>query len=221
MTLPRARIVKATAVSSQPAATPRVQERPVARRIPAVVLDAHAEASAVRARAEEDARRILDEARAKVAHLADDAAREAREREVARVTAELLAVRAAEEKRRAGELDRTIAVATALAERVIGEGLRIEPERIGVLATEALREARGARHVRIEASAEDVAPLRDALAVLGAEVAEIVASEELGRGSLVVVTDLGRIDARLTPQLDRLAAALREVFAAPSIQGDR
>lgn len=221
MTLPRARIVKAPTVPSHPAATPRVHERPLARRIPAVVLDAHEEASTIRARAAEDARRILDEARAKVAHLADDAARDAREREIARVTAELLAVRAAEEKRRAAEIDRSIAVATALAERVIGEGLRVEPERIAVLATEALREARGARHVRIEASPDDVAPLRDALALLGTDVAEIVASDELGRGSLVVVTDLGRVDARLTPQLDRLAAALREVFAAPSIQGDR
>lgn len=221
MTLPRARIVKATTAPSAPAATPRVQERPVARRVPAVVLDAHAEAGAIRARAEEEARRILDEARSKVAHLADDAAREAREREIARVTAELLGVRAAEEKRRAGEIDRSIAVATALAERVIGEGLRIEPERIAVLATEALREARGARRVRIEASPDDVAPLRAALALLGTEVTDIVPSEELGRGSLVVVTDLGRVDARLTPQLDRLAAALRDVFAAPSIQGSR
>lgn len=221
MTLPRARILKAPTVPSQPAATPRVPERPLARRIPAVVLDAHAEASAIRARAQEGAREILDEARAKIAHLADDAAREAREREIARATAELLAVRAAEEERRAGEVDRMIAVATALAERVIGEGLRIEPERIAVLASEALREARGARHVRIEASPEDVAPLRDALALLGTEVAEIVASEDLGRGSLLVITDLGRVDARLTPQLDRLAAALREVFAAPSIQGTR
>jgi flagellar biosynthesis/type III secretory pathway protein FliH len=38
------------------------------------------------------------------------------------------------------------------------------------------------------------------------------ADATLTRGSLVVHTDLGTIDAQLRPQLDRLAKALREAM---------
>ena len=66
--------------------------------------------------------------------------------------------------------------------------------------------------MRIEACPDDVAALGELLASLGEGVATIEPSAELSRGSLVVHTELGRVDARLTPQLSRLAEALREVL---------
>jgi flagellar biosynthesis/type III secretory pathway protein FliH len=220
MTIARARIIKGRKPAATDATTrPRDASAPIARVVPRVSMEAREEAARIVADARAKAEALVLEARANAARLAAESAREAREREVAKVAAELLVVRAAEERRRTQEIDRTIEIARLLAERVIGEGLRIEPERIAVLATEALRETRGARQVRIEASPEDVAPLEATLAELGVEVAAITPSSELGRGSLVVHTELGRVDARLEPQLARLSGALREALAGSSIQG--
>jgi flagellar biosynthesis/type III secretory pathway protein FliH len=65
--------------------------------------------------------------------------------------------------------------------------------------------------VRIEACPEDIPALRDALGAV-AEDAEVEADAGLPRGSLVVHTELGHVDARLAPQLARLAEALREAL---------
>lgn len=202
MTIARARVIKAfaTAPGAGGAGTIRAA---VARRIPAAVLDAKTEAA-----------RIIDEARAAAAHVASEAARDAREKETARVAAELLALRATEETKAAREIDHTIAIATLLAERIVGEAIVADPARIGALAVEALKETRGARQLRIEAAREDVPELERILGALGVAVASVEPSEALGRGSLVVHTELGRVDARLEPQLARLAEALRETMTA-------
>jgi flagellar biosynthesis/type III secretory pathway protein FliH len=41
---------------------------------------------------------------------------------------------------------------------------------------------------------------------------DVVENAELARGSLCVHTDLGTLDAKLTPRLERLAAALRDAL---------
>jgi len=184
----------------------------LARRIPRAVLDARTEAALIVAEAESAAAEIVRDARASVAELAETTAREAREAEIARVAAELLVERASELAKMERELEATIALASALAERIVGEALAIEPSRVALLAAHALEEARGARRIRIEASPEDAAALATELASLGDGVASVETNEELSRGSLVVHTELGRIDARIAPQLARLSAALREAM---------
>lgn len=207
MTLRRARVIKGALPATGEAApattltSPATRGEELGRRVPRATLDAR-----------DDAARILAEARAEATRIGEEAARAAREREIARVAAEVLVLRRTEEERAERELDRTVQLAVLLAERLVGEALRVEPERIAALAAEALRETRGARRVRVEASAEDVATLEGLVAELGLDVAEVAPSAELGRGSLVVHTELGRVDARLAPQLARLAEALREAL---------
>lgn len=192
----RARVLRGQAVPV-PAVGPR--------RIPGALVDARAEAERIVAEAQAEAKRAVEGA-------VEEATREARERETARLAASWLALRQREEASAAGQQDRLVAVATALAERLLGESLRIDPVRIAELAVTAMQEARGARAVRIDASPEDVTALREALGVLG-ESAQVHEDTTLGRGSLVVHTDLGKIDARIEPQLARLATALREALA--------
>ncbi len=204
MTVERARVIKAPAVVDAPTRASG-EARLLARRIPADVMDARAEAARIVAKAREEATALAMRA-------AEDAAREAREREIAKVAAEVLAVRTAEERRAEREIDRTIELAVLLAERLVGEAIRVEPERIAALATDALRETRGARRVRVEASPEDAPALVRVLAEAGVTTADVAANAELARGSLVVHTELGRVDARLQPQLARLAEALREAM---------
>ncbi len=208
MSLERARILKAEATSD--AATrpglPKVAAHAVdrARRIAAEVIEARAEAG-----------RILQEAHAGAAAVAasaaERAAEEARAHETGRLAAVALALAHREDARAARDLDRTIALATLLAERLVGEAIAVEPARIGELAAAALQEARGARRVRIDACPADIEALTAVLGTLG-HSAEVHADEALGRGSLVVHTDLGVVDAKLAPQLDRLASALREAL---------
>ncbi len=206
MTLERARVIKgafADADITRPAPIAHDAARS-GRRVPREIVDARAEAA-----------RIVDEARTKAEQILsavrEEAAREAREAETARLAASFLALKREAEERAERDLDRTVELATLLAERLVGEGLRLEPARIAEMAASALAEARGARRVRIDACPDDVEPLRQALAAVGHE-AEVHADGELARGSLVVHTDLGTIDARLRPQLARLAAALREAM---------
>jgi len=90
----------------------------------------------------------------------------------------------------------------------------VHPERIVEMAKRALEEVRGARKATIEAHPLDADVLKAHLDALGlpAEAAEIVGKDDLSRGSLVLHTDLGTLDAKLAPQLDRLAAALRDAL---------
>ncbi len=215
MSIGRARIVKADAVPVAGAAAAPAPV-PLARRIPAVVVDARAEAARIVLEARKVADQIVTDAHNSVASRVEAAVREAREAEVARITAEHLALRMGEEQRAERDLDRTLEIAALLAERVVGEGLALEPARIGVLATTALQETRGARRMRIEACADDVPALQGMLGDLGEGIATVEPAAELARGSLVVHTELGRIDARLGPQLARLAEALREALRTKS-----
>jgi flagellar biosynthesis/type III secretory pathway protein FliH len=184
--------------------------------VPRVVVDAHAVAERLVAEARVSAAGIVAEARRNAGAIAEQVAHETREKEIARIAAEVIAVRAGAERRAEKELDRTIEIAVLLAERLVGEAIAVEPTRIGALALDALKETRGARQMRIEASEGDVAALEAVLASLGEGIAKIEVSPELARGSLVVHTELGRVDARLAPQLERLAAALREVLRESS-----
>lgn len=177
---------------------------PWASRVACEVQNAHLEAERIVA----DARRRADEI---VASVVASAAEDAKQREVAKLTTSFLALRAEDDRRAERDLDRVVELAVLLAERLVGEALRIEPLRIAELAQAALHEARGARRVRIDASPDDVAALTGALAAAG-HVADVHPDSTLSRGSLVVHTDIGGVDARLEPQLSRLAEALREVL---------
>lgn len=207
MTIPRARVIKSDATAIARIRTAPSPAATVARRIPAEMVDARAEAA-----------RIIADAKAAAAVLArsaaDDAAREAREAETARLAAAFLVLRDESAKRAERDTARLVELATVLAERLLGEALRLDPSRIAQLAAVALEEARGAERVRIDASPDDTEALKGALALAFGEPAiEVNADPTLARGSLVVHTDVGRLDARLTPQLTRLAVALREALS--------
>ena len=140
------------------------------------------------------------------------AAAEARAEEVveARVAAALLASKVDEERRAERDQERLIQTAIVLAERLIGTSLELDAERIVHMAQAAIREARGARSFVIEANPLDAGPLRAQLDALGLPDGSVSVEEraELARGDLVLKTNLGTVDARLRPQLERLKSAL-------------
>jgi flagellar biosynthesis/type III secretory pathway protein FliH len=198
--LPRGRIVRAEASHDAPTVALPVRRGP---RVAREELEAR-----------ERARRIVADAERAAAGVAEQAARDAREQEVARLTAQFLALRAADDARAERDLDRAIELAVVLAERIVGRAIALDPSLVASLAKQALAEARGARRRRVEAHPDDCAALAAHAGDVGLDVV-IEPNEELARGSLVVHTDLGKLDARLNPQLRRLASALREALGRP------
>lgn len=168
-----------------------------------IVLEARAAAEAIR----EEARAGADDAIA-------DAVRHAREEASAELTANWIALREREHAAMGRDGDRVVVTAVALAERLLGASLALEPSRIGDMARAVLDEARGARRAVIEAHPLDADELRQRLAGDGLDLQSIDVRSDgaLARGELRLHTDLGTIDARLAPRFARLAAALRDAL---------
>jgi flagellar biosynthesis/type III secretory pathway protein FliH len=207
----RGRIVRAPESGTGVPATPRIDIGHTGRRIAREELDARARAKAIVQDAEARAKEVLVDA-------VERATMDARAAEQAKVAAQYLVLRAADEQRAERDLDRAVELAALLAERMLGAALEQDPSLVAMLARQALAEARGARRARIEAHPGDAGILASSFASLGlpAGGVEIVPNEALSRGSLVLHTDLGTLDARLTPQLERLASALRDALRSPS-----
>jgi flagellar assembly protein FliH len=184
------------------------------RRIARAEVEAHVEAERIVLDAKERADALLARARDEALGVADRAATEARAAEHAKVAALYLALRTEQERRAELDLDRAVALAVVLAERLLGEALEQRPEHIAALARQALAEAGGARRAVIEAHPLDEGALKSHLVNLGMGEGsvEVRVSPELSRGSLLVHTNLGTLDAKLSPQLERLAAAVREAL---------
>lgn len=214
MTLPRARVLRASdAATVAPILAPtvgtvlrrRIAREEVEAHVAAerILADAHAQSDALLARAREDAARV-----------AADAVRAATEEAQANVVAQWAAALDEACARLERDVDRVIAVAVVLAERLLGAALELDPQRIAALARGVVAEARGARRATIEAHPVDAVALREHLGAAGLDPQsfDVRDDESLARGALRLHTDVGVIDAQLAPRLERLAAALRDVL---------
>lgn len=186
----------------------------LARVLAPPVVTAHDEARAIRLRAEQHAAQVLTLARAEAASLQAHAAEEGRAEAAAELAARSVVL--AEKERSLDErgLDRLVDLAGLLAERLLGEALRLEPSRVNALARQALTEAQGARRIEIAAHPDDAPLLERELELAGAEAAvRVVPDPSRERGSLRFDTELGSLDADLRPQLARLVKKLRATLA--------
>ncbi|MCL2451230.1 MAG: flagellar assembly protein FliH [Polyangiaceae bacterium] len=191
---------------------------PAARRVLRERAHAMAEAERTLERARAQAAECFARAKEAAAGEIAAAALAARVEADAQGVARWLAVRREDQLRLARESDRIVSIAVAIAERLLGTALEIEPRRIAEIARVALAEAGGSRRAVIDAHPLDAAALKSGLrAGLGAAHAEIHLEVRedptLNRGDLRLHTDLGPIDARLATRFDRLAGALRDVIA--------
>jgi len=180
------------------------------------VVEASGRAAAIRAEAEAEAGRIRAAAVADAAEVAARAAAAARTAAVAELAARQLALRVREERQDEAALERLVALARALAERLLGEALALDPGRVVALARQALREASGARQAVVVACPADAAILAGAIAELdpsGRAVA-VTGDPALTPGSLRIRTDLGEVDASLGEELGALTRHLRESLAS-------
>jgi flagellar biosynthesis/type III secretory pathway protein FliH len=177
-----------------------------------VIAEAAAQAESRLVAADVKARAILAEAELTAVSLREQALEEARQAGAAELAAAWIRLRAEEGLRDERSLEHAVELARALAERLLGEALRLEPATIVAIARQVLVSARQARRIILRAHPDDAEVIRREIAALGLEQAatEIHADATRSRGSLLVDTDLGTLDANLTIQLDRLTRALRD-----------
>lgn len=173
-------------------------------------VEAKAAAARIVAEAQARAETIKRDALQKASDTIATATRAAEEREQAKFAAAYLTLKAREEERADVDLDRALGLAVVLAERLIGATLTLDPDRVVGLAKEALAEARGTRRTRIEAHPLDAEALSLQIARIAPpeNTVTVVPNADLARGSFILHTDLGILDAKLAPRLERLAAAL-------------
>jgi flagellar biosynthesis/type III secretory pathway protein FliH len=214
MSSPRARVVKGDAAARAepwlaPGGSPAQRKRAAREQI-----EGRLEAERLVQEAQAKAEALIAQARKDAEALSEQAVRDARQDADATLSARWLALRRAEGEAFSRDADRVVAVAVLLAERLLGAALELSPPRIADLARAVLDEARGARRATVEAHPLDAEALRSHLSTAGLEVhaVEVRESEALARGELLLHTDLGTIDAKLAPRLDRLAEALRDAL---------
>lgn len=212
MTLSRGRVIPASELGEATAVKGERRGLPRGRVAPREVVEAADRARELVAAAEQRAAAILEEAEREAAQVRLRAEEEGRAEAAAQVAARALALADLEARADARQLDRSVDLARILAERLLGEQLALDPGRVVALARQALGEAHGARRVTIVAHPEDVAVLERSLDALGLDpgTTRIQADTSRARGNLRLETDIGVLDAELSPQLERLALKLRQ-----------
>ncbi len=204
---------EAGAALPMPSSAPR--GLPFGRVLPKALVDASTEATRILSKARTEAQQLLASAERQSADLRLRAEAEARAEASAKLAAHALSLATYEAKADERALDRSVALARLLAERLLGASLAVAPEQVVTLARQALSEARGARRLSIVAHPEDAKLLNGSLASLGVavETVRILPDSARARGSLRIETDIGVLDADLSAQLDRLALRLRETLS--------
>lgn len=214
MKLGQGRIVKAEGLAGATPVTLEVEDKtlPRGQLVRREVLDAAERARSLVAAAEAQAAKLINDAERASAELHLRAEAEARADASAKIAARALALRHHEARADERALDRSVELARLLAERLLGESLRVAPEQVIALARQALSEARGARRITLVAHPEDAKLLEFSLPNLGLDVAVVLvrADPARSRGNLRIETEIGALDAELAPQLERLSLKLRE-----------
>jgi len=214
MKLGRGRIIKAEGLANATRQALELDDKTLPRGhvVRREVLEAAERARALIAAAEARAAKIVGDAEQAAAELRLSAEAEARADASAKLAARALALRNHELTADARALDRSVELARLLAERLLGESLRVAPEQVLALARQALAEARGARRITLVAHPEDAKLLEISLPALGLDQALAVIRPDptRSRGNLRIETEIGVLDAELAPQLDRLSLKLRE-----------
>jgi flagellar biosynthesis/type III secretory pathway protein FliH len=217
--IPRSEANAARPLEAEPAASRAQAGRAAlavgrAQLMPKLVADAQTRARDLIQRAHEEAQHILSQARAAADDLILQQQARARADALCLVVGEALELRKRQEELGKSVLDRSIGFAQLLAERLLGAELELDPERIRLLARQALKEAAGARQAVIIAHPRDAAELKTGLFGLGGMLDSIGIEEDgkLGRGQLRVETELGVIEADLKGQLERLAVQLKKLL---------
>lgn len=194
-----------------PGSSPKVLKREV--------YEATREARDVVALAQEQAKRIVEEAGRERDSILEQARQEGYGQGLAEWNQILVrTLQAAEDLKKSWE-ETMLRLSVRVAEKIIGEHLQLHPDTIVGIVRQALEGSRFGKHLTIQVSEPEaqevrrhVQRLKDSLG-FSSEI-EIVASPNLAPGDCVIESELGIVDARLETQLKCLEDALTRGVAA-------
>jgi flagellar biosynthesis/type III secretory pathway protein FliH len=182
--------------------------------VPAVVVDARAEADALLAAARADAAELRAAAEAAREQARREGAAQGRAEAAVEAAALLAAARAEATRQLAAAQPAAVVLAARMTEKIVGRGVALDASVMADIAGAALDACRPRGDwIRVRVHPDDVAALtthRDALAKrapAGAAL-ELVADEAVGRHGCIIETALGQVDARLATQIAALERAL-------------
>jgi len=109
-----------------------------------------------------------------------------------------------------------VRLASAIAEKIIGEEMELRPERVVDLVREAMKRLRDREALCIRVSPQDldlVKEARDDLmgSVDGVRKLELVEDRRVDRGGCVIESENGALDARIKTQMSEIERVLGEV----------
>jgi type III secretion protein L len=177
------------------------------------VFEAAQEARDVVSIAQERARQIIEEAQREGETIREQARQEGQAQGLAEWNRILV-----DAGKRADELTRSweetmLRLSVRVAEKIVGEQLRLHPDTIVEIVREVLKNVRPGKHLTIQVNPSDaqrvrarIDRLRETLGTRG-EI-EIVAMASVPAGGCVIDSELGIIDARLETQLKCLEEVL-------------
>jgi type III secretion protein L len=183
------------------------------RRIPAVLFDASEEAQRLREDAAREASGLVAAARAEADAVREAAAAAGREEGMARASELCARAGALRDEVFAAAEAELVELAFAIAARVLALAVERAPAAVVEVARRALEAARQRIEITVLAHPEDVAALRMAEPQLVEELerARRISIREhpaVGRGGVIVETEVGTIDGRLDSQLAALRRAV-------------
>lgn len=174
------------------------------------------EASQIIAAAQAQARKILDEAE-QARHAAFETARnEAYEHGLSEWNTAVVEAQSARDRHIAESEPELIRLAIRIAQKLIGEELRTNPEAIVGIARECLRGVGRERSLTIRVPAADFDVVRRRIVLLREAAGpnrsiEVVADSVISPGGCIVESEFGIIDARLETQLRCMEQVLLRV----------
>jgi flagellar biosynthesis/type III secretory pathway protein FliH len=198
----------AVPVSASAAASAGVQR--AVRVVKRDVLLAREEAERIVAAARTEAERVLAAGHAAGAAAFEQARQAGRDEGIALASKSALEWAKAQAASDAEALQRSIAVARALTERLVAGEFDVDSQTLGRLALAALAEVRSFHAVQFRCHPADVDVIAQAFSAAGMNEAavRVIADGALQRGDFVLQTPAGRFDASLRSRLDLLCRAL-------------
>jgi flagellar biosynthesis/type III secretory pathway protein FliH len=186
-------------------------ERSSARVVRSEVSEAMEQAHAILRQARAEAQAIGAEAHAHVQQQAEQARQIARTQAEAELSTQWAALRARAARADEAAMDRTIAIARLLAERILQQQLRMDPEMLIPMAREAVAQFWRSEAIAVHGCSHDIEVLRAHGEQLGAgsSVLSFEVDESCTAGTIRIRTAQGSLDADVAVQLDRLVEALR------------
>jgi len=191
--------------------------------IPAVVLSAREQAKEILAQAEAEAQGIRDKLEAirleavEVGHA--EGRRQGRDEGYAEVLSLLTEARTRVLSDHRKNREAGVAIGRKMAEKILGRAITIEPAIVGELVEQAIVASRprgGAIVVHAHpADVDELKRAREAWLSTLASITEIrvVPDDGLERGDCVVDTPVGRLDGRLSTQLEAMESAMRKALS--------